>query len=192
MSLQEPVLPCPAMVPPIPHAAFGLLLVARLLKGMRQEWAEGRESLKLHAVAFFILDIELEVTSPGNTGIHIILVLINSFSSSSFLSGAYWEKEVRTTSTQSGCHQRCLSVDAAREWVFRALSLEARGPRNQHPGQGWCDAGTSRWMDRGQCAMLYFGLVHDIMFWIFCVQIELLALSFLVFTLEKLFRYLII
>lgn len=37
MSLQEPVLPCPAMVPPIPHAAFGLLLVVGLLKGMRQE-----------------------------------------------------------------------------------------------------------------------------------------------------------
>lgn len=45
-------------------------------------------------------------------------------------------------------------------------------------------------MDNGQRAMLLFGLVHDIMFSIFCVHIELL--SFLVFTFEKLFRYLII
>lgn len=40
--------------------------------------------------------------------------------------------------------------------------------------------------------MLFSGLVHGIMFLIFCVHTELLKLSFLVFTLEKLFRYSII
>lgn len=39
-------------------------------------------SLDLHVGAFFLLCVELDVTSTGNTG--STLVLINSFSSSSF------------------------------------------------------------------------------------------------------------
>lgn len=49
--------------------------------------------MKLHIGALFVLCIELDVTSTGNTGIHIMLVLISSFSSSSFLSGAYRERK---------------------------------------------------------------------------------------------------
>ncbi|CAO2588259.1 hypothetical protein LEMLEM_LOCUS4889 [Lemmus lemmus] len=69
-------------------------------------------------------------------------------------------------------------------------TLVACGLRTQHTISRWCDTATSKWTDSGQCAMLPFGLVHDTMFSIFCAHIELL--SFLVFTLEKLFRYLII
>lgn len=124
-------------------------------------------------------------------GIHLKLVLINHFSSPSFficdLSGEGSENShlMRMPTAVSGAEALVLVAGECPEhWTLVACGL-----RTQHTVSRWCDTAASRRTDSGQSAMLPFGLVH-IMFSIFCAHIELLSL--LVFTLEKLFRYLII
>lgn len=112
MSLQELVLPCPSTMPPILHLACHLLLVVGLLKGVSQEQAERREALKLHVGVLFVFCIELDVTSTGNTGIYVMLFLMNSFSSFFIwnLSGGGSENYNHLIRMPSAV---CLSVDAA-------------------------------------------------------------------------------
>lgn len=57
-----------------------------------------RALLNLHIGALFVLCIKLDVTSTGNRD-HMLVLVINKFSSSFFLSGTYQEKEVKTMTT---------------------------------------------------------------------------------------------
>lgn len=85
MSLQELVLPPPLYGASHPRLTFPF--GSGPPEGLKSRASEGQGSLKSHLSALFVLCIELDVTSSGNTGVHVTLVLLNSFSSSSLLSG---------------------------------------------------------------------------------------------------------
>lgn len=176
---------------PLHHSHLCLLALASPGGVWGSGASRGWGLLWVYVGALFVLCVELDVASTGNTEIHLKLVLINRFSSPSFficdLSGERSENShlLRMPAVGRAAALVLVAGERPEHWTLVACGL-----RTQHTVSRWCHTATSRPMDSGQRAMLLFGLVHDIMFSIVCALIELL--SFLVLTLEKLFRYLII
>lgn len=75
MSLQELVLPPPLCGAPIPDS-HSPLVGSGPPEGLKSRASEGQGSLKSHLSALFVFCIELDVTSSGNTGVHVTLVFL--------------------------------------------------------------------------------------------------------------------